>query len=449
MQVPNVQAPVLRLRRPTESLLGLPWDRPLAEWPATLPFRQVPVGESRHLVRFLHLDGTLYAFKEEPLAVARREFAVLRRLEEAHLPAVRPVALAERPTGQERGTAMVVTEYLRHGLQYRRLLGRIPAGPSAYRDRLLDAMTWLLVALHRGGVFWGDCSLANTLFRRDGDRIQAYLVDAETAEVHPSLSPGQRRHDLAVLEENLAYGLADIALAQGRPDLTDEAVEAAHGVVARYEALWDELHGETEIPAGDLHAVRRRIRRLNQLGFAVDEIELVPSATDRTVRLRVAVSDRSFHADELRRLTGLVALEHQARHLLNDLREYRAQLEVREGRPVGEAEGAERWLAEILTPTLARLAHALGEERDLLQTYCDLLEHKWWRSEEAGHDIGLAAAIESYLAIGAPAPEAEVAQELAAPDAGQPAPDLDAGQPAPDLELAIDWRFADLGRQGG
>ena len=77
-------------------------------------------------------------------------------------------------------------------------------------------MALLLVDLHRGGVYWGDCSLANTLFRRDGDRIQAYLVDAETSEVHPSLSDGQRRFDLDILVENVAFGLADLAPYQGR-----------------------------------------------------------------------------------------------------------------------------------------------------------------------------------------------------------------------------------------
>ena len=93
---------------------------------------------------------------------------------------------------------------------------RFRAVTPAYRDRLLDAMALLLVDLHRGGVYWGDCSLANTLFRRDGDRIQAYLVDAETSEVHPSLSDGQRRFDLDILVENVAFGLADLAAYQGR-----------------------------------------------------------------------------------------------------------------------------------------------------------------------------------------------------------------------------------------
>ena len=110
---------------------------------------------------------------------------------------------------------ILATEYLPHSLQYRRLLMRLPPGPSRHRDRLLDAMAFLLVDLHRNGVFWGDCSLANTLFRRDGDRIQAYLVDAETSEVHARLSDGQREYDAEILVENVAFGLADLAAMQG------------------------------------------------------------------------------------------------------------------------------------------------------------------------------------------------------------------------------------------
>ena len=178
-------------------------------------------------------------------------------------------------------SAILVTEYLRHSLQFRRLLSRFPLGPGPYRDRLLDAMAWLLVDLHRGGVFWGDCSLANTLFRRDGDRIQAFLVDAETSEIHPSLSDGQRDYDLEILVENVGYGLADVAVLQGRPEDFDDAIDAAE-TSARVAAIWAELRVEPTIPAGDRHAIRGRIRRLNELGFAVDEIEIVPTPAART-----------------------------------------------------------------------------------------------------------------------------------------------------------------------
>jgi tRNA A-37 threonylcarbamoyl transferase component Bud32 len=384
-------------------LLDLPWELPLAAWPAsTLWFRDLPVGPSRHLVRFLVLDGHTYALKEEPREVAASEFEVLRRLEVAGLPAVTAVGLADATDGD---AAILTTEYLAYSIQYRRLLMRFPLGPGPYRDRLLDAMASLLVDLHRAGVYWGDCSLANTLFRRDGDRIQAYLVDAETSEIHPSLSNGQRAFDLEILVENVGFGLADLGALQGRADAFEDAVEAAETVRFRYTRLWDELHDEPEVEPWDRHAVRARIRRLNDLGFAVDEIDLAPTLSGDTVRVRVAVASRRFHARELERLTGIVALEGQAQLLLNDLREYRAWLEHGRGAAVPKTEAAERWRRDVLEPSLSTLLPAVGSLRDVLQAYCDVLEQKWLLSEAAGHDVGLGAAMAAYLDLGAPAPE--------------------------------------------
>ena len=115
---------------------------------------------------------------------------------------------------------------------------------------------------------------------------------------------------------------------------------------------------------------------------------------------------RDFHARELQRRTGLVALEGQARLLLNDLAGYRSWLEFDEGRRIPSAEAAERWQRDVLRPTLARLAPAIGPSRDPLQAYCDLLEHKWLLSERQRSDVGLETAFASYLEAGAPAPEA-------------------------------------------
>ncbi len=404
--------PALRLRR-AGGLLDLPWELPLANWPPSLQFRVLPVGPSRHLVRFLVVDGDLLALKEEPADVAEREYQVLNHLERAGLPAVTPVGVARHP--HER-TAILVTEYLKSSLQFRRLLSRFPLGPGAYRDRLLDAMAWLLVDLHRGGVFWGDCSLANTLFRRDGDRIQAYLVDAETSEFHPSLSDGQRAYDLEILVENVGYGLADVAMLQDRPEDLDAAVDAAENVRERYDAIWRELHDEPKLPAGDRHAIRSRLRALNELGFAVDEIEIVPATGGSEVRLRVTTSNRAFHAHELERLTGIRALEGQARLLLNDMREHIAWLRLRSGRPTPEEVGARRWRRHVLDPSLRLLRPVVGD-RDLIQAYSDVLEHKWLLSERANRDVGLDAAIKAYLEEGAPAPEVAPTAEPIADDA--------------------------------
>jgi hypothetical protein len=438
--MPGGSGPRLRLRDPTPALLGLPWERPLEDWSGDrLDFRRLPVGPSRHLVRFLVVEGALVALKQEPAVVAEREYEVLRHLEEEGLPAVRAVGLAQDGTTE---SAILATWFLPSSLQYRRLLMRVPPGPSVARDRLLDAMAGLLVDLHRGGIYWGDCSLANTLFRRDGDRIQAYLVDAETSEVHPALSKGQRRYDLDVLVENVAFGLADLAAYQGRPDLLDEAVGAAEDVRERYLALWDELHAVEELRADDRFAVAARIRRLNDLGFAVDEIELLPGPGGR-LRLRAAVTTRRFHAHELERRTGLSALEGQAVLLLNDLREYQTWLEGSEGRVMTPDEGARRWRAEVLEPTLERLRPVLAADHDPLQAYCDVLETKWLRSEQRGRDIGLKRAIDEYLTQGALAPEAaadeadddEADEDEAAdgPGTGRPSPKAPAwtGRPPP------------------
>jgi len=87
---------------------------------------------------------------------------------EAHRAEVRP----DLPVSPGEDLAVVATDFLRHSLQYRRLLARVPLVAGGYRDRLLDAMASLLVDLHRAGVFWGDCSLANTLLVRDGQTLQ-------------------------------------------------------------------------------------------------------------------------------------------------------------------------------------------------------------------------------------------------------------------------------------
>jgi Domain of unknown function (DUF4032)/Lipopolysaccharide kinase (Kdo/WaaP) family len=393
--------PRLLLRDPAIALVDLPWELPLADWSDhTLAFRDLPVGPSRHLVRFLTSDGTLYALKELPLEAGRREYDVLLRLEAAGLPAVSPAGLAELP---ERSAAILATEYLAHSLQYRRLLMRLPPGPGVHRDRLLDAMAFLLVDLHRNGVYWGDCSLANTLFRRDGDRIQAYLVDAETSEVHPALTDGQREYDAEILVENVAFGLADLAAMQGAPD-PDESIAAAERTREGYRAVWAELHDEPILRAGDRQAIRARVRRLNDLGYSVD-LSVDPAGGDDRVRLRMHVTTRRFHVREIERRTKIRALEGQAQLLLNDLNEYSAWLEHQRGAPVDPQVAADAWLRDVYRPTLARIAGTVGPGRDLVQAYCDVLEQKWYLSEAAGRDVGLDRAIAAYVELGAPAPE--------------------------------------------
>ena len=245
----------IRLRAASPGLLALPWLDPLEKWPEdAASFRDLNVGPSRHLVRFVEADYVLYALKELPSRIADKEYRVLRDLEVRELPAVRPVGLVDQP---DTGNSILVTEYLEHSWQFRRLFRRLPRELVKHRERLLDAIAGLLVDLHREGVFWGDCSLANTLFKRDGQLLQAFLVDAETSEVHPVLSDGQRAHDLDILVENVAGDLVDVSMELGESgERIEEDLAAAESIAERYRALWEELtHEET---FGNTSATRSR-----------------------------------------------------------------------------------------------------------------------------------------------------------------------------------------------
>jgi len=398
---PANDTPSVLLRGAGTELLALPWEEHLADWsPADVAMRDIPVGPSRHLVKFVEADGKLYALKDEPLRVARKEYAVLRELEEHGLPAVRPVGLVEQP-GVD--SAILVTEFLERSWQYRRLFMRLPPGLGKHRERLFDAMATLLVELHRHGVFWGDCSLANTLFVRDGQRLQAYLVDAETSEIQPELSAQRRSYDLEILVQNVAMGLADVAARLGLPinELSDDLLEEASSVERRYHQLWTELTADETLPFSQRHSVKGRIKRLNELGFAVDEVRLSPTDTGGDqVRLQITVGDRDYHATRLRRLTGLRAGEGQATILLSDLHAYTCQL-CTNGQGVDDVEAADRWLEDVFRPGLSLVRSAFPASEPI-QTYCDFLEVRWLLSERAQRDVGDEVAIAAMKAHAEP-----------------------------------------------
>jgi hypothetical protein len=383
-----MRAPELRLRAPTPGLLGLPWDRPLSQWNVPdVALRDIAVGPSRHLVKFVEADGMLWAVKDMPARLAAKEYDVLRRLEEMALPAVRPAGLVRQP---EFDTAILVTRYLDGSWQYRRLFMRLPPEEAKHRARLLDAMAGLLVELHRHGVFWGDCSLANTLFTRDGQMLAAHLVDAETSEVHPSLSRGQRGHDLDIMVENVAMGMVDLAERLGVSEaMEDTLIAEAEQVRVRYDELWEVLHAEPVFGFTDRYRVEGTIRRLNDLGFAVDELSLHPDSADPSrLRVHVVVGDKRYHAQHLQELTGLDVGEGQAEILLGDLHAYQAQLCREAGHDVDESTAARLWVMEVLTP-YSHIAHeAVHYAGTPIQAYCDLLEVRWLLSEEAGRDVG-------------------------------------------------------------
>ena len=377
--------------RGNPDFLDLPWEQPLDRWRSERLVRMAH-GVSRHVVRFVEYDRRVFALKETQPDLAEREYRLLRQLEEERLPAVEAVGVVT-DRGDEL-SAVLITRYLDFALPFRYLFGA-RGGPNI-EDNLVDALVVLLVRLHLAGFYWGDCSLSNTLFRRDAGALAAYLVDAETGDLLPALSDGQRGHDLDVAVVNIGGELYDLEAAGRLPGHLDPAATAA-AVEARYHGLWAELTAEEVVASDERHRIDQRIRRLNDLGFDIDEFELVRTADGCGLRVRPQVVEAGHHRRRFERLTGVTVQENQARRLLNDLDSYRAWLEREAGQPVAEAVAAYRWLTELFEPTIAAVPDALRGALEPPELFHEVLEHRWFLSEAAGREVDTADAVESYV----------------------------------------------------
>jgi hypothetical protein len=373
------------------ALLDLPWNVPLEEWPAD-HLVALPQGISRHVVRFVKLNDTVYALKETRERIAEKEYDLLRALERIDFPAVEAVAIVTDRTDDagEPLETVLITRHLQFSLPYRALFSHVLRPETM--NRLLDALAALVVRMHLTGFSWGDCSLSNTLFRRDAGAFAAYLVDAETGNLYPKLSEGQRSEDIEILRMNIFGECLDLEAAELLHESIDpEAV--VDDIVARYDRLWHEVTYEQEVPRDPRdarHDIEGRIRRLNDLGFDVAEVAM--STVDSGYRVRPKVVDAGYHTRRLMRLTGLDAEENQARQLLNDLDTYRAESDLTD-----EQQAAHRWLTEVFEPVVRAVPANLRNKLEAQEIFSQIIQHKWLLSERAGRDVGMGPAVQSYL----------------------------------------------------
>ena len=377
---------------PDAALIDLPWHLPLEEWPEER-LAALPRGISRHVVRFVRLSGKVMALKEIDEQLARREYALLRMLRRLDIPSVEPLGVISgrtRADGQPL-EPVLLTRHLRFSLPYRGLFSQSLRPDTA--TRLIDALAVLLVRLHLNGFFWGDVSLSNTLFRRDAGAFAAYLVDAETGELHDTLSRGQREHDLDVARINIAGELMDL---QAGELLGAEAdpIEISDVFVERYRDLWAQLTEPESFETGERWRVAARIERLNSLGFDVGELAISTDVDGTTVQIEPKVVDAGHHSRRLLRLTGLDVEENQARRLLNDLDSYRAATE-RQGED--EEIVAHDWLTKVFEPVIRSVPRELLGKLEPAEVFHEVLEHRWYESERRGKDVPITEAVRSYV----------------------------------------------------
>lgn len=370
--------------RPDPAVVRLPWHQPLEEWDDEFVV-PLPRGLSRHVVRIVRLGVRTYAVKETTEDLAFKEYRLLRDLQRLGLPAVRPQGVVAGRTRRGGGElpAALMTQHLAYSLPYRSLFGH---GVTAERvPSLIDAMVVLLVRLHLTGFYWGDVSLSNVLFRRAAGEFAAHLVDAETGELRNQLSDRMREHDLTVGGENVFAELMDLQ-ASGRVQGDLDPVRVVQMLHERYQVLWDELTGTEEFTLDEMWRIEQRVERLNELGFDVDELDIVTDYDGDQVVIQPKVVEAGHHARELQALTGMSVEENQARRLLNDIASFTAAHDL--GREDPQVV-ASRWMNTVYEPISRMVPPDQAHKLEPAERFHEILEHRWHLSEQAGHEVDI------------------------------------------------------------
>ncbi len=380
------------------AVTGLSWNLPLEQWPED-PMLAEKRGISRHVVRLVRStddpESEVYAVKETVAEFANREYKILRELTQLDSPSVQSIAVIEGRTdnsGEELPCALV-TRFLPYSLPYRVVLSdKNVTGEEV--TLMANALALLLVRLHLLGFWWGDCSLSNTLFRRDAEAYAAYLVDAETGEFQKTLTAGQREHDLEIAHFNVAAELEDLALS-GVLYPGMDPIRASEAVIKRYHRIWKALKGRQVLDPKDRHAVERAMRQLHDLGFAVDEVSVSLDGESQKLFFQPKLVAPGYHRNRLRELTGLETEALQAKRLLASLDRFRGR-EENPKPPMGDS--ARRWLNETYRPIVEMIPQNSEGRIEEAQFFHEVLEHRWYLSEREGHDVGLTFAAQSYVA---------------------------------------------------
>jgi hypothetical protein len=84
---------------------------------------------------------------------------------------------------------------------------------------------------------------------------------------------------------------------------------------------------------------------------------------------------------------------------------------------VSERYAARRWLIDVFEPTIAAVPSELRGRLEPAELFHQVLDHRWYLSEAAGHDVGLNEAVKSFIRTVLPRATAPGLEELAIDEA--------------------------------
>jgi hypothetical protein len=173
-----------------------------------------------------------------------------------------------------------------------------------------------------------------------------------------------------------------------------DPIRASDSVISRYRKIWKALSEPQILPAHDRQAVERAMRSLQDIGFAVEEVDIQLAGDQSTLTFTPKLVAPNYHSQRLKDLMGLETEEIQAKRILASFDRFRSRELIT---TPDKAESAQRWLHEVFYKVVASVPDALQGRVEDAQLFHEVLEHRWYLGEKAGHDVGLDFATNDYI----------------------------------------------------
>ena len=140
--------------------------------------------------------------------------------------------------------------------------------------------------------------------------------------------------------------------------------------------------------------IQQRIERLNDLGFDVEELDIVTDFDGDKVRIQPRVVELGHHQRELQSLTGMLVEDNQARWMLNDVNRYIAHFDLdREDRQLA----ASKWMTEIYEPIVTMVPAEARGKLEPAELFHEILVHRWYLSEREGLEVDIFETARDYI----------------------------------------------------
>ena len=248
-------------------------------------------------------------------------------------------------------------------------------------DRMLDALVVLLVRIHLAGFFWGDCSLSNTLFRRDAGALQAYIIDVETAERHDELTAGQRRARPDDRHRQRRRRAARPAGGRplGRRDRSDRGRAGDRrplpGVVVGADRAGHDRDRRRRTDAGPSRsAARARDSTSRRWSWSPPTTEPACGSCPRSSS--TAITPSGWRASP-----GLSPARTRRGGCCTTSRPSAPSCSAASARPIPENVAAVRWLDLRFEPIMEAIPAELFNRLEAAEIFHQLLEHRWYMAE--------------------------------------------------------------------